>query len=180
MMYPVPSKSKIAKRYSQSYPSLCFRVSSGTQVYAVSGGTVLQVFKQAKGFGNAIVIDHGSGIQSSYYNLKEDSLQVMKGESVVEGQIIAYSGDTGDASYPQLRFSVTVNGRFINPERMLEVVGRKAVDHEYRVHIVADNETLTAISKVYGTTVPTLKKLNGIAKASDIEPGQEIKIRKQS
>jgi len=179
MKSPVKPNSRIAKRYSQSYPSLAFRTNIGEPVYAVRAGSVLQTFEQVGGFGTGIVLDHGNGIQTSYYHLQEGTIQVLRGEKVVEGQQIGLTGDSGDASYPQLRFSVTVSGRFINPERMLEVLSRKSVDQEYQIHIVADNETLTAISKIYGTTLASLKKLNGLAKASDIEPGQEIKIRKQ-
>lgn len=180
MMYPVPSDSRIAKRYSQTYPSLAFRVDIGTPVQAVRSGTVLQVFRQRSGFGEAVVIDHGSGIQTSYYHLQQNTAQVLSGGRVKAGQTIGLSGETGSASYPQLRFSVTVNGRFINPERMLKVLSRNQENLEYQMHTVAAGETLTAISKKHGTTVPALKKLNGLAKAGDISPGQEIKIRKQT
>ena len=64
-------------------------------------------------YGNAIVIDHGYGLQSLYAHLS--SLEVKKGNIVTKGQIIARSGMTGLAGGDHLHFSLLINGVQINP-----------------------------------------------------------------
>jgi murein DD-endopeptidase MepM/ murein hydrolase activator NlpD len=64
-------------------------------------------------FGNAIVIDHGCGLQTLYGHLS--SIEVKTGESVRRGQEIGKSGQTGLAGGDHLHFTVLLDGIPINP-----------------------------------------------------------------
>lgn len=81
-------------------------------VEAANHGKV--VFAESLGiYGNAVVIDHGYGLQSLYAHLS--SFDVHKGEYVDKGQIIARSGMTGLAAGDHLHFSLLLHGVQINP-----------------------------------------------------------------
>jgi murein DD-endopeptidase MepM/ murein hydrolase activator NlpD len=64
-------------------------------------------------YGNAVIIDHGLGVQSLYAHLSSIAVQV---DAVVEkDQEIGRSGTTGLAGGDHLHFTMLVNGRMVNP-----------------------------------------------------------------
>ena len=64
-------------------------------------------------YGNAVVIDHGCGLQSFYAHLS--SFEVKEGEEVKHGQVIAHSGQTGLAGGDHLHFTMLLDGIPVNP-----------------------------------------------------------------
>jgi len=64
-------------------------------------------------YGNAILIDHGCGLQTLYGHLS--SFAVKPGEHVARGQVIGHSGETGLAGGDHLHFSVLLDGVFVDP-----------------------------------------------------------------
>ena len=53
------------------------------------------------------------GIEVTYGHLK--TMNVKEGDSVNKGDVIALMGSTGMATGPNLAFSISVNGEYINP-----------------------------------------------------------------
>lgn len=86
-------------------------------VYAVLGGTVIASGWDSGGGGNYIKIRHSDLFVTSYLHLSE--IYYEAGEVVKAGFIIAKSGNSGNSTGPHLHFSVTENGKFINPIRFL-------------------------------------------------------------
>jgi Peptidase family M23 len=81
-------------------------------VPAANDGVV--VFAQYFGiYGNAILIDHGRGLQTLYGHLS--SFAVKPGDHVTRGQIIGQTGETGLAGGDHLHFSILLDGVFVNP-----------------------------------------------------------------
>ncbi len=81
-------------------------------VKAANDGTV--VFAGFFGiYGNAVVIDHGCGLQSLYGHLS--SISVKDGDNVKRGQPIARSGQTGLAGGDHLHFTMLLDGIPVNP-----------------------------------------------------------------
>jgi LysM repeat protein len=157
-------------------------VSKGEPVFSVGDGVVLASFYHPETFGEYIRIQHRDGYSSVYAHLDKGSRFVSKGDKVSEGQIIGQAGQTGNASYPQLRFEVAVGEVIINPARFFEIVARYSMpehteESEPGTHIVQPGENLTATAKHHKTTVQALQKINNIARAADIAPGQKIKTQ---
>ena len=69
------------------------------------------------GYGNMIMIDHGTGFQTLYAHLS--AIFVSCDQNVTQGQTIGSAGATGHASGPHLHFEVRKNGGFINPWNVL-------------------------------------------------------------
>lgn len=86
-------------------------------VYAVLDGVVIASGWDVGGGGNYIKIKHSDSFVTSYLHLSETYYKV--GESVKAGFIIAKSGNTGNSTGAHLHFSVTENGKYINPIRFL-------------------------------------------------------------
>lgn len=57
--------------------------------------------------GNVVVIDIGQGRFATYAHLKPGSLRVAKGDRVVEGQLLAQIGNSGNTLGPHLHFQVS-------------------------------------------------------------------------
>ena len=64
-------------------------------------------------YGNAIVIDHGCGLQTLYGHMS--ALKVKPGDAVKRGQVIGISGETGLAGGDHLHFTVLLDGVPVNP-----------------------------------------------------------------
>lgn len=86
----------------------------GNAVFATDSGVVVYAGWSNSGYGNLIVIDHGTGWQSAYAHLS--TYAVGCGQSVTQGEVIAAVGTTGNSSGPHLHFELTssVYGK-VNP-----------------------------------------------------------------
>jgi murein DD-endopeptidase MepM/ murein hydrolase activator NlpD len=84
----------------------------GTPVRAISGGTVVLSGEQFFG-GRSVVLDHGGGVFSIYYHLRESA--VSEGQRVAKGERIGAVGSTGRATGPHLHFGVRAAGGRVDP-----------------------------------------------------------------
>jgi murein DD-endopeptidase MepM/ murein hydrolase activator NlpD len=87
-------------------------VTSRVAIVAANAGTVLNASWLGI-YGNAVLIDHGMGVQSLYGHLS--SFDVKVGDRVTKGQTIGRSGMTGLAGGDHLHFTMLVNGQMVNP-----------------------------------------------------------------
>lgn len=117
MASPVPKKFKITTTYHKTgswwscgyHTGVDFACPEGTEVYAVANGKVLEAKNGVTwggSYGNAIIVNHGEGHRAVYAHLSK--ILVKPDEKVVEGQLIGYSGNTGNSSGPHLHFEVRV------------------------------------------------------------------------
>lgn len=87
-------------------------VDYGTPIHSADSGTVIYA-GWISGYGNAVIIDHGNGMQTLYGH--NQSLNVSEGQSVSKGQVIAFAGSTGNSTGPHCHFEVQVNGSAVDP-----------------------------------------------------------------
>jgi murein DD-endopeptidase MepM/ murein hydrolase activator NlpD len=85
----------------------------GDNIYAADGGVVVYAGANSYGYGNMIMIDHGTGFQTLYAHLS--AIFVSCGANVTQGQTIGSAGATGHASGPHLHFEVRTMTTVINP-----------------------------------------------------------------
>ncbi len=85
----------------------------GSPIYAVDGGVVVYSGWNDYGYGNVVVVDHGTGWQSLYAHL--DQIHVACGASVYQGQLIALMGSTGRSTGPHLHFELRTDHAYVNP-----------------------------------------------------------------
>jgi murein DD-endopeptidase MepM/ murein hydrolase activator NlpD len=85
----------------------------GDPIYAADGGVVVYAGANSYGYGNMVMIDHGTGFQSLYAHLS--AIFVECGYNVTQGQTIGAAGATGHASGAHLHFEVRTTSAVINP-----------------------------------------------------------------
>ncbi|MCD7723623.1 MAG: peptidoglycan DD-metalloendopeptidase family protein [Clostridiales bacterium] len=115
--YPTSSRTITAgfPNYSSGryHGGVDFQCSVGTAVYAAAAGTVVTVKSLTYSYGKYIVISHSNGLSTLYAH--NSQLLVSVGDTVTKGQLIAYSGQSGNATGPHLHFEVWLNGTRVNP-----------------------------------------------------------------
>lgn len=65
------------------------------------------------GYGREVVIDHGNGYSTLYAHLSR--FEVIPGQEVRRGEVIAYSGNSGRTTAPHLHYEVRVRNQPVNP-----------------------------------------------------------------
>ena len=86
---------------------------AGTPIYATRAGTVTKAAYQAGGAGNYVSINHLDGFASIYMHMTH--YVVSQGQSVSQGQLIGYVGNTGISTGDHLHFGVSYAGTYVNP-----------------------------------------------------------------
>jgi murein DD-endopeptidase MepM/ murein hydrolase activator NlpD len=76
-------------------------------------------------YGNAVVVDHGLGLQTLYGHLS--SIDVKEGDQITKGQELGKSGSTGLALGDHLHYEVLINGVSVTPLEWWD--GRWIRDH---------------------------------------------------
>jgi murein DD-endopeptidase MepM/ murein hydrolase activator NlpD len=89
----------------------------GTPIHAAASGTVSYSGNELKDYGNLVLIKHEDGYVTAYAHA--DRLIVSRGDVVSRGQVIGYSGRTGDVSSPQLHFEIRHDTQPVNPKPLL-------------------------------------------------------------
>jgi murein DD-endopeptidase MepM/ murein hydrolase activator NlpD len=99
-------------RWGRMHEGIDIAVPSGTPVVASASGTVI-VAGWMGGYGNLVVVDHGNGVATAYGH--NTSIAAGVGQQVAQGQLIAYSGNTGHSTGPHIHFEVRINGSPVDP-----------------------------------------------------------------
>ncbi|WAH99639.1 M23 family metallopeptidase [Arthrobacter sp. MMS18-M83] len=98
-----------------------FGAPCGTPVYAAAAGTVFSAGWGNDGGGNRVKISHGvingDSLTTIYYH--NTSVVVSSGQQVSQGQLIAYSGTTGNSTGCHVHFETWVNGQATDPMNLL-------------------------------------------------------------
>ncbi|MDO7253422.1 M23 family metallopeptidase [Helicobacter cappadocius] len=106
-------KSHSAKK-SNTSTGYDFVTSQGTPVYATADGVIdLTKSNSSNGYGNFIKISHSFGFSSMYAHLQKSL--VKKGDFVQKGQLIGYSGHTGNSNGDTLYYEVRFLGKVLDP-----------------------------------------------------------------
>ena len=98
-----------------------FAAACGTPVYAAAAGTVFSAGWANDGGGNNVKISHGvvqgNSLTTVYYH--NSSVAVSAGQQVSQGQLIGYSGTTGNSTGCHSHFETWLNGRAVDPMNLL-------------------------------------------------------------
>lgn len=101
-----------------THTGIDYGVTCGTPLYAPAAGEVWYADSNAlPGAGNRIVLNHGvvggNALATNFYHLA--SYVVGPGQRVSAGQLIGYTGTTGNSNGCHLHFETVLNGSLVDP-----------------------------------------------------------------
>jgi len=189
------------------HPGVDIVVPTGTPAYAIANGQVVKAEERTTGYGKHIVIGHPNvpdpeggktNLYSSYSHLSQ--ILVSDGDIVKKGDLIGYTGKSGNVTAPHLHFQVdrelapffpywptgtTLNGQIANAEKYTvhpmnfvqdnlnyngETLHTAAGDEEEATETETETETETAIK------APELAQFELFYENSTIEAGASFDI----
>jgi murein DD-endopeptidase MepM/ murein hydrolase activator NlpD len=108
-----PVVSRFGPRGSRFHSGVDYAAPTGTGITAAGPGRVVWAGWRDGGWGELVVIAHGSGVRSMYAHLSR--VEVQLGQTVGAGFEIGRVGATGDATGPHLHFELRVRGAAVDP-----------------------------------------------------------------
>jgi murein DD-endopeptidase MepM/ murein hydrolase activator NlpD len=103
-IFPTASHYLSGYDYSSVHPAIDLAGSLGNAIFASDSGVVVYSGWNDWGYGYVVVLDHGNGWQTLYAHLSV--INVACGQSVIQGDVIAAMGSTGNSSGPHLHFEM--------------------------------------------------------------------------
>jgi murein DD-endopeptidase MepM/ murein hydrolase activator NlpD len=117
--------SRISSRFSlgrkhpilnriRAHKGVDYAASRGTPIKATGNGKIVHRGKKG-GYGNTIVIQHGSSYSTLYAHMSKYRGGLKTGSKVKQGQTIGYVGSSGLATGPHLHYEFRINGAHRDP-----------------------------------------------------------------
>ncbi len=123
-------------------------------------------------WGNSVVIKHAEKLYSQVSHLKKDSIKVEKGQTIKQGELIGYCGNSGRSPVPHVHFQFQST-----PD-----IGSKTISYPVSSYIVRDNDNfefkISGIPKK-DQLVSNLTTNEIIKKAFHFVPGEKIRFETQ-
>lgn len=123
-----PSDGRIGATYGQRmhpiqkrprpHLGIDYLADAGSPVKAAAAGEVVSAGQNGD-FGIQVVIRHGERFEAAYDHLASVADGLKPGSCVRRGQVIGAVGQTGAVTSPHLMFQVSVDDRYLDPERLL-------------------------------------------------------------
>jgi murein DD-endopeptidase MepM/ murein hydrolase activator NlpD len=117
-----PARGRVINNYGarvngSTNDGIDLAVPEGTPVRSADDGVVAYAGNELKGYGNLVLVRHANGFVTAYANGSE--LLVKRNDQVHKGQVILKSGQTGNATTPQLHFEIRKNSAPVDPMQYL-------------------------------------------------------------
>ena len=107
-----PISSGFGYRWGRLHAGVDIPLPEGTPLRAAAGGRVA-IAGWVGGYGNYTCIQHTGSLSTCYGH--QSRLGVSVGQTVSQGQVIGYSGNTGHSTGPHVHFEVRINGNPVDP-----------------------------------------------------------------
>ena len=117
VQYPVEGTISITQGYYIFHPGVDIDGITGDPVKPIMAGKVTAIQYSKFSYGNAIIIDHGSGLTSLYAHLSK--IEVTENQDVTKTTEIGKVGSTGHSTGDHLHLEIHQDGRPINPMSVL-------------------------------------------------------------
>ena len=101
--------------YNRMHQGVDFAAGTGTPVMAAGDGVVIEM-RRWGGYGNWLRIKHSGGYESGYAHLSKYASGLDVGDTVRQGEVVAYVGSTGRSTGPHLHHEIWLKGARVDPK----------------------------------------------------------------
>lgn len=126
----------------RAHKGVDYAASTGTPIKATGNGRI--IFRGQKGgYGNTVIIQHGSKYSTLYGHMSKFRGGLANGSRVSQGQTIGYVGSSGLATGPHLHYEFRVDGVHRDPLRV-KLPGADPLNQKYRADFDSKARALIA------------------------------------
>lgn len=120
--YPITQRFGEKITDPKGHTGIDYACPTGTPVLASAAGTVFYTGWRNGGYGYCVFLKHPDGMVTIYEHLLQD-IPVQVGQQVAQGQVIGWSGSTGNSTGPHLHFELRdAEGKAVDPMPYLQNV----------------------------------------------------------
>lgn len=101
----------------RAHKGVDYAAAIGTKVKVTADGTIDFVGTQG-GYGNVVIVNHQGRYSTVYGHLSRFAGNLHRGQRVTQGEIIAFTGQSGLATGPHLHYEFKINGQQHDPLRV--------------------------------------------------------------
>ncbi|HUX89112.1 MAG TPA: peptidoglycan DD-metalloendopeptidase family protein [Gallionellaceae bacterium] len=101
----------------RAHKGVDYAAAIGTKVKVTADGTIDFVGTQG-GYGNVVIVNHQGRYTTVYGHLSRFASNLHRGQRVTQGEIIAFTGQSGLATGPHLHYEFKINGQQHDPLRV--------------------------------------------------------------
>lgn len=154
---PIQVPGELLAAFSQArsdydHQGIDIRAAEGTPIFAIADGVITKAAPDSKGVdqggGHMIFVDYGNGVEGRYMHLSGYGVQA--GDRVRAGQVIGFTGSTGDSTTPHLHFEYYINGILQDPTFLFEESGmileKNINEWETNVVVKEENEIFMEVA----------------------------------
>jgi len=134
--------------YARMHRGIDFGTPVGTPVYAAGDGTIAAIGPR-NGYGNYLRIEHDSHLSTAYGHLSNYPSGMAVGVAVRQGEVVAFSGNTGESTGPHLHYEVLVDNDQIDPATYIADQGT-ALSADQMLAFQAERDR---IDRLYGQAI---------------------------
>ncbi len=116
--------------YKRPHMGTDYAAPPGTPIKAAGDGKVIHAGRKG-GYGNVVIIRHGSRYSTLYGHMKGFRRGLSTGDRVKQGEVIGYVGSSGLATGPHLHYEFRIDGKHRNP-RTVKLPEAEPIPAEYR------------------------------------------------
>ncbi len=118
----LPHPGYLSTKFSAWHPGIDLASGLGMPIHPVIDGVVEEAGRDFFGLGNYVVVAHENNFKSKYAHLGR--IYVKAGDKVSSENMLGEVGVTGYTSGPHTHLEITLNGEFINPQKILPQISK--------------------------------------------------------
>jgi len=136
----------------RAHKGVDYAARTGTPVKAAGDGEIAFLGRKG-GYGQVLIVKHGEHYETLYAHLSKFKRGLHDGDTVKQGEIIGYVGQTGLATGPHLHYEFHVDGVHRNPET-LDSRQASTLNRQYLADFKAQAQPV--LSELYHAKAQTL------------------------
>lgn len=113
----LPHPGYLSTRFSLFHPGIDIATGLGMPIRPITNGEIAEAGFNIFGLGNYVSVLHENGFKSKYAHMGK--VFVKLGDKVSSEDILGEVGLTGRTSGPHTHLEITLNGNFVDPQKLL-------------------------------------------------------------
>lgn len=121
----LPHPGFLSTKFSKSHPGVDIAAGLGMPIHPIIDGIVEETGRDLFGLGNYVSLNHENGFKSKYAHMGK--VYVKGGAQVSSENMLGEVGLTGHTSGPHTHLEITLNGEYVDPQKLLPEISAMPV-----------------------------------------------------